>query len=179
MKNALLNLSLVASSIWSPISGGITSPNGFLAAGISAGLKPSGKKDLALLYLPDGSCCSGTFTQSVARAYCVDLCIDRLKATQGKIRAVVINSGQANACTGSRGKIDSEIITHELSKRLGLSDEEVLICSTGVIGEPIPVERVKSHLDILVESLDEKANLDPLPEWDFQFCGGIWLIASV
>ena len=160
MKNALLNLSLVASSIWSPISGGITSPNGFLAAGISAGLKPSGKKDLALLYLPDGSCCSGTFTQSVARAYCVDLCINRLKATQGKIRAVVINSGQANACTGSRGKIDSEIITHELSKRLGLSDEEVLICSTGVIGEPIPVERVNSHLDTLVESLDKKANLD-------------------
>ncbi len=160
MKNALLNLSLLTSSLWSPISGGITSPEGFLAAGISAGLKPSGKKDLALLYAPDGACCSGTFTQSVARAYCIDLCIDRLKASQGKIRAVVINSGQANACTGTRGKIDSEIITHEIAQRLGLSNEEVLICSTGVIGEPIPVDKVKSHLDHLIKSLDKNASLD-------------------
>ncbi len=160
MINALLNLSLLTSSVWSPISGGITTPDGFLAAGISAGLKPSGKKDLALLYAPDGACCSGTFTQSVTRAYCVDLCIDRIKASKGKIRAVVINSGHANACTGSRGKIDSEIITNELAQRLGLSDEEVLICSTGVIGEPIPVERVNSHLDHLIKSLDKEANLD-------------------
>ena len=150
----------MTSSIWSPISGGITTPDGFSAAGIAAGLKPSGKKDLALLYAPYGSCCSGTFTQSVTRAYCVDLCIDRLKVTEGKVRAVIINSGQANACTGSRGKIDSEIITHELSQRLGLSDEEVLICSTGVIGEPIPVERVNSHLDHLIKSLDKEGSLD-------------------
>jgi len=160
VKNALLNLSLLTSSSWSPISGGISTPDGFLAAGISAGLKPSGKKDLALLYAPNGACCSGTFTQSVTRAYCVDQCIDRLKASEGKIRAVVINSGHANACTGSRGKIDSEIITHELAKRLGLSDEEVLICSTGVIGEPIPVEKVNIHLDHLIKSLDKEAYLD-------------------
>ena len=153
-------MSLFKSSIWSPISGGITTPDGFLAAGISAGLKPSGKKDLALLYAPKGACCSGTFTQSVSRAFCVDLCIDRLKATDGKIRAVVINSGQANACTGSRGKIDNEIITHELAQRLGLSDDEVLICSTGVIGESIPVEKVKSHLDHLIKNLNKGANLD-------------------
>ena len=160
MKNAFLNLSLIGSSTWSPISGGITSPGGFLASGISAGLKPSGKKDLALLYAPEDSCCSGTFTQSVTRAYCVDLCSDRLKATQGKIRAVVINSGQANACTGNRGKIDSEIITSQIAKRLGLSNEEVLICSTGVIGEPIPVDRVHSNLDNLIKSLDKNAYLD-------------------
>ena len=160
MKNAFLNLSLLDSSTWSPIPGGITSPDGFLASGVSAGLKPSGKKDLALLYVPEDSCCTGTFTQSGARAYCVDLCINRLKSTQGRIRAVVINSGQANACTGNRGKIDSEIITHELSKRLGLSKEEVLICSTGVIGEPIPVDKVNSHLDNLIKSLDKNAYLD-------------------
>jgi glutamate N-acetyltransferase/amino-acid N-acetyltransferase len=160
VKNAPLNLSLLTSSLWSPISGGITTPDGFLAAGISAGLKPSGKKDLALLYAPDDACCCGTFTQSVTRAYCVDLCIDRIKTSEGKIRAVVINSGQANACTGGRGKIDSEIITHELAQRLGLSDEEVLICSTGVIGEPIPVGKINSHLDQLVNSLDKDAYLD-------------------
>ena len=160
MKNAFLNLSLLESSIWSPISGGITSPDGFLAAGISAGLKASGKKDLALLLAPEGSCCSGTFTQSVSRAFCVDLCIDRLKATQGKIRAVLINSGQANACTGERGKIDSEIITYELAKRLGLSNDKVLLCSTGVIGEPIPVNRVNMNLDNLINRLDKNAYQD-------------------
>jgi len=153
-------LSLLTSSVWSPISGGITAPDGFLAAGISAGLKPSGKKDLALIYAPDGACCSGTFTQSVTRAHCIDLCVDRIKATEGKIRAVVINSGHANACTGQRGKIDSEIITHELAERLGLTSEEVLICSTGVIGEPIPVEMVNSHLDQLINSLNKDAYLD-------------------
>ncbi len=153
-------MSFLTSSIWSPISGGITTPEGFLSAGISAGLKSSGKKDLALLYAPDGSNCSGTFTQSVTRAYCIDLCLDRLKRTEGKIRAVIINSGQANACTGNRGKIDSEIITHELAERLGLSDEEVLICSTGVIGEPIPVEKVKNQLDYLIQSLDKRAYRD-------------------
>ncbi len=153
-------LSLLTSSTWSPISGGIATPEGFLASGISAGLKPSGKKDLALLYAPNGACCSGTFTQSVARAYCVDLCVDRLKTSEGKVRAVIINSGQANACTGIRGKIDSEIITHELAQRLGLSNEEVLICSTGVIGEPIPVEKVKNHLDQLIKGLDKEASLD-------------------
>ena len=160
MKNALLNLSFLEPSSWSPVPGGITSPVGFLASGISAGLKSSGKKDLALLYAPVGSCCSGTFTQSVARAYCVDLCMDRLKFTQGKIRAVLVNSGQANACTGDRGKIDSESITHELARRLGLSNEEVLICSTGVIGEPIPLDRVISNLDNLIENLDKNAYLD-------------------
>ena len=160
MKNALLNLSLLKSSVWSPISGGITTPNGFLAAGISAGLKSSGKKDLALIYAPDGACCSGTFTQSVTRAYCVDLCIDRIKASKGKIRAVLINSGHANACTGERGKIDSEIITHELAERLGLSDKEVLICSTGVIGKSIPVEKVNNHLDQLINSLNKESYLD-------------------
>ncbi len=160
MNNNLLSLSFLTSPVWSPISGGITTPDGFLAAGISAGLKPSGKKDLALLYAPNGTCCSGTFTQSLTRAYCVDLCIDRLKASEGKIGAVVINSGHANACTGSRGKIDSEIITHQVAQRLGLSDQEVLICSTGVIGEPIPVERVNTHLDYLIKSLDKEAYLD-------------------
>ena len=153
-------LNLLTSSIWSRIPGGIATPEGFLSSGISAGLKPSGKKDLALIYAPNGACCSGTFTQSVTRAYCVDLCIDRLKKSEGKVRAVIINSGHANACTGVRGKIDSEIITHELAQRLGLPNEEVLICSTGVIGEPIPVERVKNHLDHLIKNLDKEASFD-------------------
>ncbi len=131
-----------------------------MASGIAAGLKPSGKKDLALLYAPEGSFCSGTFTKSIARAYCVELCIERIKACRGKIRAVLINSGQANACTGTRGKIDSEFITQQVAQRLGLSTEEVLICSTGVIGEPIPLDRVTNNLNYLIENLSKKGYLD-------------------
>lgn len=153
-------MSLLVSSDWSPIVGGITSPDGFMASGMAAGLKSSGKKDLALLYAPEGSFCSGTFTQSIARAYCVELCIARIKACRGRIRAVLINSGQANACTGNRGKIDSEVITQQVAKRLGLSSEEVVICSTGVIGEPIPLERVTTSLNDLVKHLSKKGYLD-------------------
>ncbi len=153
-------MTLLASTDWSPVSGGITSPDGFMASGMAAGLKPSGQKDLALLYAPEGSFCSGTFTKSIARAYCVDLCIERIKVCKGKIRAVLINSGQANACTGNRGKSDSEFITQQVAQRLGLSSQEVLICSTGVIGEPIPVERVTTSLNYLVENLSRQGYLD-------------------
>jgi glutamate N-acetyltransferase/amino-acid N-acetyltransferase len=61
-------------SIWSPIDGGVTAPNGFEAAGVVVGLKPSGRPDLALILAPDEAVCAGTFTTSVVRAACVDLC---------------------------------------------------------------------------------------------------------
>ena len=85
----------------------MTSPKGFLAAGITAGLKASGKPDLSLIVAPEGAVCAGTFTTSVVRAACVDLCAERLHSTGGRARAVLTNSGQANACTGDRGLIDS------------------------------------------------------------------------
>ena len=67
-------------SSWQPIHGGVTAPNGFQAAGIVAGLKPSRKPDLALMLAPEAAVCAGTFTTSVVRAACVDLCRDRLPA---------------------------------------------------------------------------------------------------
>ncbi|MFZ9947830.1 MAG: bifunctional ornithine acetyltransferase/N-acetylglutamate synthase, partial [Vulcanococcus sp.] len=69
---------------WHPISGGITAPHGFLAAGITAGLKASGKPDLSLLLAPEGAVCAGTFTISRVRAACVDLCAERLQASGGR-----------------------------------------------------------------------------------------------
>jgi glutamate N-acetyltransferase/amino-acid N-acetyltransferase len=144
---------MTQSVIWSPISGGITAPNGFQAAGLSAGLKPSGKPDLSLLLAPEGSVCAGTFTTSVVRAACVDLCADRLQAASGRVRAVVTNSGQANACTGDRGLVDSMRITEAVADRLGLSADQVLICSTGVIGVPIVIDPLLSAVDPLVSGL--------------------------
>ena len=138
---------------WSSIPGGVTAPAGFQAAGVTAGLKQSGNPDLALLLAPEGGVCAGTFTTSVVRAACVDLCDQRLKASGGVARAVMINSGQANACTGDRGLIDSLRATEALANRLGLDADQVLICSTGVIGVPIPMEVLLAGLDPLVEAL--------------------------
>jgi glutamate N-acetyltransferase/amino-acid N-acetyltransferase len=138
---------------WTPTAGGIAAPSGFLAAGITAGLKPSGNPDLSLLLAPEEAVCAGTFTTSLVRAACVDLCAERLQASGGRARAVLTNSGQANACTGDRGLIDSLRATEALAARLGLEAEEVLICSTGVIGVPIPMDTLLAGLDPLVEAL--------------------------
>jgi glutamate N-acetyltransferase/amino-acid N-acetyltransferase len=121
---------------WHLITGGVTAPVGFLAAGLTAGLKPSGNPDLSLVLAP-----------------CVDLCAERLQASGGRARAVLTNSGQANACTGDRGLIDSQRATQAMADRLGLAAEEVLICSTGVIGVPIPMDTLLAGIDPLVEAL--------------------------
>ena len=140
---------------WRPIAGGVTAPHGFRAAAITAGLKPSGNPDLSLLLAPEGAVCAGTFTTSLVRAACVDLCVERLSASGGHARAVLTNSGQANACTGERGLADSLTATAELALRLGVAPEEVLICSTGVIGVPIPMDTLLAGLDPLVNALSE------------------------
>jgi glutamate N-acetyltransferase/amino-acid N-acetyltransferase len=144
-------------SPWQMVSGGVTAPQGFQASGIAVGLKPSGKPDLALLLAPEQAVCAGSFTTSVVRAACVDLCAERLAAKGGVARAVLINSGQANACTGDRGLIDSQRATQALADRLGLDAEGVLICSTGVIGVPIPMPTLLAGLDPLVETMSAQA----------------------
>jgi glutamate N-acetyltransferase/amino-acid N-acetyltransferase len=131
----------------------VTAPAGFLASGITAGLKASGRPDLALLVAPVGAVCAGTFTQTQVRAACVDLCSERLRASGGQARAVLINSGQANACTGERGLADSLMATAALSERLKLPPQAVLLCSTGVIGVPIPMDILLAGLDPLVSAL--------------------------
>ena len=138
---------------WLPITGGITAPQGFQAAGITAGLKASGRADLALLLAPIDAVCGGSFTTNRVRAACVDLCAQRLQESSGMARAVLINSGQANACTGDRGLIDSQRATKAVADHLGLSEQDVLICSTGVIGVPIPMDTLLVGIEPLVTAL--------------------------
>jgi glutamate N-acetyltransferase/amino-acid N-acetyltransferase len=149
----VLAASVTLPSPWQPIAGGVTAPEGFLAAGSTAGLKASGKSDLSLLLAPDGAVCAGSFTTNRVRAACIDLCAERLAERGGHARAVLTNSGQANACTGERGRIDSLRATAELASRLGLQESEVLICSTGVIGVPIPIDSLVAGLGDLVAAL--------------------------
>ncbi len=106
-----------------------------------------------MLLAPEGAVCAGTFTQSLVRASCVDLCIDRLKARAGKVRAVLINSGQANACIGEQALLDSLEATDAIAESLRLAREEVLICSTGVIGVPILMQNLLEGINPLIEGL--------------------------
>ncbi len=140
-------------SNWSFVDDSKITPKGFLFAGISAGLKASGKKDLALILAPEGSIFSGMFTQSIVRASCVDICEERIKKTSGFVRAILINSGQANACTGNLGIQHFQIATGKIAELLGIKEEEVLMCSTGVIGVPIQINNLVKNLPNLVSHL--------------------------
>jgi len=138
---------------WSPIAGGVTAPAGFRASGVAVGLKPSGARDLAVVVAPPGASCAGVFTRNQVRAACVDLCAERLRSTRGQARAVVVNAGQANACTGGLARAQSEGITAALAQRLGLPPEQVQICSTGVIGQPLPMDRLLAGQGALTAEL--------------------------
>jgi len=141
--------------IWFYVDEDNATPRGFLFAGISAGLKTSNKKDLALILAPKGSIFSGMFTQSIVRASCVDICEERIKKSSGLVRAILINSGQANACTGNLGFKHLQIATAKIAELLGIKEKEVLMCSTGVIGVPIEIDHLVKNLPNLVSDLKD------------------------
>ena len=126
------------------MSAGVTYARGFRAAGITAGFKPSGHPDLALLIGDPGTTAAGLFTTNLVAAAPVHL--TKRRVAQGRARSVVVNSGQANAATGRRGDEDANEATAATATTLGIDPAEVLQCSTGVIGEPL-------HLDVLVRAL--------------------------
>jgi len=137
--------------------GGVTSATGFKAAACCAGLKASKKDDLALLVCTseEAAAAGGVFTQSLVRAAPVDLCRAQLSASGNHARAVLINSGQANAVTGAAGWEDAERSIKLTSEILGIEQEQVLVCSTGVIGHRINMEKLESALPGLATSLDK------------------------
>jgi glutamate N-acetyltransferase/amino-acid N-acetyltransferase len=130
----------------------VTSPRGFRAAGIAAGLKPSGRPDLGLLVADPGATVAGLFTTNVVAAAPVVLGRERLAT--GAPTAVLVNSGQANAATGERGLADAASAASAAAGHLGLDPEAVLPCSTGVIGEPVHMAELLAALPPLVASLD-------------------------
>ena len=137
---------------WRIIPGGVTAPKGYLAAGIAAGLKPSGHPDLALIVSEGEAIAAGVFTTSQVRAACVDYCRQRLQ-TKLSARAILCNAGQANAATGEQGWADVLETAQILSQALNVSTDEVLVASTGVIGQRIRMEALRSGIPLVVESL--------------------------
>jgi glutamate N-acetyltransferase/amino-acid N-acetyltransferase len=137
---------------WTEIAGGVTAPQGFLAAGVAAGIKASGM-DMALLVSAVPAVVAGTFTQNRIQAAPVKLCRERLSGRQA--RAVIINSGNANACTGEPGMVDAIRMASRTAKRLEADPAQVFVCSTGTIGKPLPMDRVEAGIEAVVAALTE------------------------
>jgi glutamate N-acetyltransferase/amino-acid N-acetyltransferase len=121
-------------------AGNVTSAKGFLSSGIHAGLKPGREKDMALLVSTCPADAAGAFTTNQVKAGPVRVSQEHLK--NGKVRAIIINSGNANACTGVRGIADAKRMTVATAVALRCKPQEVLVCSTGRIGVPLPIRKV-------------------------------------
>lgn len=127
---------------------GVTAPEGFVAAGVACGIKGDGALDLALVATADGSAVptAAVFTSNVMTASPVVTSRAHLAATGGQAVAVIANSGNANAATGAQGRADAEAMCAGVAEALSCASEEVLVCSTGLIGIPLPVDRVLSGI---------------------------------
>lgn len=137
---------------WQEITGGVTAPKGYRAAGITAGLKPSGLPDLALIVSDVEAIAAGVFTTSQVRAACVDYCRQNLQA-KPTARAILCNAGQANAATGSQGVRDAQESAELLAKELNITADSILLASTGVIGQRIKMDALRSGIPQLVAKL--------------------------
>ncbi len=130
----------------------ITTPAGFVAAGLAAGIKASGALDLALVATEDGRAvpAAATFTTNKAAAAPVQVSREHLAATGGRVAGVVVSSGNANAATGPRGRDDAAGMCRLAAEGLGAAREEVLVCSTGLIGIPLPMGPITAGIPRLV-----------------------------
>ncbi|MEC8825979.1 MAG: bifunctional glutamate N-acetyltransferase/amino-acid acetyltransferase ArgJ [Verrucomicrobiota bacterium] len=136
------------------IEGGVCAPEGFVAAATSCGIKNPDiyRLDLALIYSEHPTVGAAVFTQNEVCAAPVRLSSSYLKSAEP--RAIIVNSGNANACTGHAGMLHARTMAIATAKSLGLKQQEVQICSTGIIGVPLPIERIEPKIGELAESLD-------------------------
>jgi glutamate N-acetyltransferase/amino-acid N-acetyltransferase len=135
------------------IKSGITAPKGFRSAGIHCGIKKS-RKDLALIVSDFPATAAAVFTLNKVQAAPVLLCKKHLKESD-TFKAIVVNSGNANACTGKQGFQDAVTMADETAKALGVKSKEIFVSSTGVIGEPLPIAKIINGIHKIVKQVDE------------------------
>lgn len=136
------------------LRGGITSVNGFFASGVSSGIKKDSKLDLALIVSKNVSAAAGLFTTN--RFIAPPLILTRKNLKKGVGQAIIVNSGNANAATGSKGYSDAVEMATITAKELGIDRDLVSVASTGVIGDHLPMERIRRGIPIAVNSLSRK-----------------------
>ena len=124
---------------------------GFKAAGVVAGIKKNGEKDLGLIYSEAPAKVAGVFTKNIVQAAPVLLDKERIKS--GVCQAIIVNSGNANCCTGNRGLTDAKSMAKFAAAKLEISEDLVFVSSTGVIGQPLPIGKIQAAIPELVKSL--------------------------
>jgi glutamate N-acetyltransferase/amino-acid N-acetyltransferase len=141
-------------NIGSSVGSGVTAPQGFKAAGVSAGIKRSAEQlDLALIVSDTAATAAAVFTTSRAQAAPVIVSRAHLERSNGEARAIVINSGCANACTGDEGLQVARDMAAETARLIGCRPDHVLVASTGVIGVALPMDKVARALPGAIASL--------------------------
>lgn len=142
------------------VEGGVTAAKGYVANALSCGIKkPTATRlDLALVYSTEPTTSAGTFTTNRVQAACVRVSRNHLR--RGNIRAIVANSGNANACTGAAGVAVARKECSIVARELGLGASEVAVCSTGVIGLPMPMMRIEPRLPELCSGLSAEKGHD-------------------
>jgi glutamate N-acetyltransferase/amino-acid N-acetyltransferase len=140
------------------IKGGITAPKGFKASGMHCGIKRSGKKDIALIYSEIPANAAATFTSNKVKAAPILVSMEHIKS--GKAQAIIANSGCANACTGSEGFEDAQIMAKAAASALNINRETVLVASTGSIGSRLPIKNVLNGIRMLSKKLSPSGGVD-------------------
>ena len=125
--------------------------SGFLFSGISAGIKKDGKRDLGLIYSEVPAQVAGLFTTNKVKAAPVQLNMERMK--RGLCQAIIVNSGNANACTGGQGLRDAKRVSSLIAQQLGINENLVFPSSTGVIGSPLPMKKIEERIPELMDCL--------------------------
>ncbi len=136
------------------IDGGITAPKGFKAAGVACGIKKNNRKDLAIVCSEDTAVASGVFTTNVVKGHSLQVSMEHIK--NGFARAIVINSGNANACVGETGYKDAKEITELTAELLQCDAQDILVNSTGVIGTKLNMPSVRSGIRLAVNALSSQ-----------------------
>lgn len=142
---------------WKIVQGGISAPTGFYAVGVKAGIKYKEKYDIALLKSENSASAAGCFTRNLVKAHPLVLTEKHLE--DGKAQAVIINSGNANACMGEIGDRAAWQMAEATAKQLGISPEDILVSSTGVIGQAMPLEKVLPGIESAVKELNNLRQL--------------------
>ena len=136
------------------LDGGVTAVPGILAGGVVAGIKPSGRKDLSLIYSSSPSRAAAVFTSNQVKGAPVQVSMDHVR--NGVAQAILANSGCANVCTGEQGLRDAREMTRITGELLKIPAKSVLIAATGVIGVPLPMDKIRTALPKLAKSLSPK-----------------------
>ncbi len=138
-------------------NGNVTSAKGFLAAGVKASIKASGNYDMALIYSEYPAVAAGAFTRNLVRA--APVALSELHVKSDNVQAIIVNSGNANACTGDEGYRNAESMCKLVAGRLGLQQNQVLVASTGIIGVQLPMEKINVGIDKVADALSRESDL--------------------